>query len=84
MGPPTNGVIPIPIPKPFALHSGYFEEETQANRDIASVIGGNPKTYEKSTPPHSLDFLSRLIYRQCNHTLLRRFMNPFPPQGQNC
>lgn len=23
-------------------HSGYFQKDTQANRDIASVIGGNP------------------------------------------
>ena len=36
------GVIPIPVPSPFAQHSGYFAEETQANRDIGSVIGGNP------------------------------------------
>ena len=36
------GVIPIPVPSPFAQHSGYFAEETQANRDIGSVIGGKP------------------------------------------
>ena len=27
---------------PWDQHSGYFQKDTQANRDIASVIGGNP------------------------------------------
>ena len=27
---------------PWDQHSGYFHKDTQANRDIASVIGGNP------------------------------------------
>ena len=27
---------------PWDQHSGYFQQDTQANRDIASVIGGNP------------------------------------------
>lgn len=32
----------VPIPDPFGSHSDYFTEGTQANRDIASVIGGKP------------------------------------------
>ena len=32
----------VPVPDPFGSHSSYFKEGTQANRDIASVIGGNP------------------------------------------
>jgi hypothetical protein len=27
---------------PWAQHNGYFQKDTQANRDIGSVIGGNP------------------------------------------
>ena len=27
---------------PWDQHSGYFQKDTQANRDIGSVIGGNP------------------------------------------
>ena len=27
---------------PWDQHSGYFQKDTQANQDIASVIGGNP------------------------------------------
>ena len=28
--------------RPWDQHSGYFQKDTQANRDIASVIAGNP------------------------------------------
>ena len=28
--------------RPWDQHSGYFQKDTQANRDIGSVIGGNP------------------------------------------
>ena len=28
--------------RPWDQHSGYFQKDTQANQDIASVIGGNP------------------------------------------
>ena len=35
-------ILPVPVPDPFGSHSSYFKEGTQANRDIASVIGGNP------------------------------------------
>ena len=28
--------------RPWDQHSGYFHKDTQANRDIGSVIGGNP------------------------------------------
>ena len=31
-----------PFPTIAIEHSSYFKEGTQANRDIASVIGGNP------------------------------------------
>jgi hypothetical protein len=27
---------------PWDQHSGYFQKDTQANRDIGKVIGGNP------------------------------------------
>ena len=37
-----GGITPLIYPDPFALHSEYFKEGTAANRDIASVIGGNP------------------------------------------
>ena len=37
-----GGVTPLIYPEAFALHSEYFKEGTAANRDIASVIGGNP------------------------------------------
>ena len=37
-----GGITPIIYPEAFALHSEYFKEGTAANRDIASVIGGNP------------------------------------------
>ena len=32
----------VPVPDPFGSHSDYFTKGTQANRDIGSVIGGNP------------------------------------------
>lgn len=35
-------ILPVPVPDPFGSHSGYFTKGTQANRDIGSVIGGNP------------------------------------------
>ena len=37
-----GGVLPAPVPDPFGSHSSYFTKDTQANRDIASVIGGKP------------------------------------------
>lgn len=33
----------IRYPDPFGLHSAYFKKDTEANKHIASVIGGNPK-----------------------------------------
>lgn len=33
----------VPHPDPFGLHSAYFKKDTEANKHIASVIGGNPK-----------------------------------------
>jgi len=35
-------ILPAPVPDPFGSHSDYFTKDTQANRDIGSVIGGNP------------------------------------------
>ena len=37
-----GGVLPAPVPDPFGSHSSYFTKDTQANRDIGRVIGGNP------------------------------------------
>ena len=33
----------VRYPDPFGLHSAYFKKGTEANKHIASVIGGNPK-----------------------------------------
>ena len=33
----------VRYPDPFGLHSAYFKKDTEANKHIASVIGGNPK-----------------------------------------
>ena len=37
-----GNILPLPVPDPFGSHSDYFTKDTQANRDIGSVIGGNP------------------------------------------
>lgn len=39
----SGDVGPVPISySPWDLHSAYFHKDTQANQDIASVIGGKP------------------------------------------